>query len=825
MSSDDRALFSNFGKSFQEKIVQALLVDRQWASQFCEVVKPEYFEYAYLQKLVDKYLAYQKKYRDFPSLQLMIDIMKDEMKLGIDAVLKDQIIDCIKRIALNKEFGDLAYVKEKSLDFCKRMELKAALTKSVGLIEENNFESIVEIIKKAIMVGSDSAPGMDLANDVEARYTQNARKTIPTGIPELDEKRILNGGLGVGEIGTIVAPTGCHIKGTKILMYDGTLKKVENIIVGDQLMGPDSNPRKVLSLVRGNETMYKVIPTKGESFIVNENHILSLKRTNFGVKSRNIKQNGKIENISIKDYLTKSKNFKHITKLYRTNEINFQQKINDNSLLIPPYILGLLIGDGSLRKEMIEHTTMDKEIKNEIKNYALSIGMGISEHYKKENKAIGLYFTSNKKHNNILRNKLEKLKLLGKTSKDKFIPFEYKVSSMENRLELLAGLIDTDGSLNNNIFDFISKSKELANDVVFICRSLGLAAYVKECKKKCQTGTIGTYYRVCISGDTYKIPCRLDRKKASIRLQKKNVLMTGFKLEQLDKDDFYGFSLDGDHLYVMDNFTITHNCGKSQLLVHIGAQALLRGKNVLHFTFELSEIVTGIRYDSHLIDISSTDCPEHKVAIDEFYKKNKETLGTLKIKFYPTATITANQLRAYIEKAKLEGFTPDLVIVDYAGIMRSSEKYDLPRFEMKKVFEELRALGHEMNVPIWTASQSNKEGISSEVVDSANMAESYSQAHVADVIIGLSRRLQDKATGICKIYVAKNRAGMDGISFTGKIDTSKSKIRILTETDVNSADVSNDAIRSTVKTSVFQAYKNSSNNSQNVKDMPLEKIQ
>ena len=141
--AEENVLFSNFDKKFQEKIVQALLLDRQWAAQFCDVVKPEFFSTAYLQKLVDKYLSYYNKYKDFPSLNLMIDIMKEEMKSGIDAVLREQIIDCIKRISASQDLGDLAYVKEKALEYCKRMCLKSALIESVGLIDI--LSKVVEI--------------------------------------------------------------------------------------------------------------------------------------------------------------------------------------------------------------------------------------------------------------------------------------------------------------------------------------------------------------------------------------------------------------------------------------------------------------------------------------------------------------------------------------------------------------------------------------------------------------------------------------------------------------------------------------------------------
>jgi len=141
-------------------------------------------------------------------------------------------------------------------------------------------------------------------------------------------------------------------------------------------------------------------------------------------------------------------------------------------------------------------------------------------------------------------------------------------------------------------------------------------------------------------------------------------------------------------------------------------------------------------------------------------------------------------LRGHIEKLATQNFRPDVIIVDYAGIMRSSERYDLLRMELKKVMEELRQLATEIDVPCWTAIQSNKEGAQNDVVDLTNMAEGYGQAHVADFVVGLSRKSAQKANGFGNIFIAKNRAGVDGIKYQIHLDTAKSKLRILTDDEV-----------------------------------------
>lgn len=427
-----------FDRTFQEKIVHAMLHDKQWASQFNEVLDVEYFHHAHLKLIADHYLSYYKKYKEFPSNKILINMIKDELREGKDDELKDQVVQFLKRVKNNEELGDLPYVKEKALDFCRKSALQNALIKCAELVKSGqNYEKSIELVKDAVTAGNTNSPGIDLIDDVDARYSETFRKTIPTGIEELDQKKILNGGLGAGELGVVVAPT---------------------------------------------------------------------------------------------------------------------------------------------------------------------------------------------------------------------------------------------------------------------------------------------------------------------------------------------------------------SVGKSHLMIHFGASAIRNKKNVVHFTFELNERAVGIRYDSHLLQINSLECFEHLNQIKQFYKENKDSLGKLDVKYYPTSTVTINTLRSYIEKLSRKRFVPDMIVIDYAGIMRSTEKYELLRMELKKIMQELRQFSSEMDVPVWTAIQSNKEGANQETIELTNMAEAYGQAHEADFVLGLNRPNEKKATGYGNINVAKNRAGIDGIKFPIHLDTGTSTLRVIDENEAAQAD-------------------------------------
>ena len=365
----------------------------------------------------------------------------------------------------------------------------------------------------------------------------------------------------------ICAPVGCHSKGTKILMYDGSFKNVEDIKEYDVLIGPDSNPRNVKCLYSGESEMYEITPIKGKPFIVNEEHILSLVRTNgkYGPRG-DFKRWGEIVNISVKEYLNKSVDFKRNHKLYRSNALEF----SDSYDCIHAYILGLFLGDGCLTTSNgISFTTDNDSLESCVLEYAYKLGMNpTAAKDKRNNNVTNIRGFGGK--NGFFYQFFFGLGLMGKNSSNKFIPDIYKTASIETRKELLAGLLDTDGSLGSNCFDYISKSKQLAEDVVFIARSLGLAAYLKPSKKASQNGTVGDYFRVSISGDTDIIPTKVYNKIAAKRKQKKNVLRTGFSVTHVGKGEYYGFNIDGDNLYVMEDFFVTHNSGKTTLNTIVG---------------------------------------------------------------------------------------------------------------------------------------------------------------------------------------------------------------------------------------------------------------
>ena len=218
--------------------------------------------------------------------------------------------------------------------------------------------------------------------------------------------------------------------------------------------------------------------------------------------------------------------------------------------------------------------------------------------------------------------------------------------------------------------------------------------------------------------------------------------------------------------------------GKSMVLVHLGAQAVKAGLNVVHYTLELSHTTIGQRYDSCLTGVHLKDLFSLK---EQIYEKVKDIEGNVIIKEYPTKSANTNTIRAHLDKLKQQGIPIDMIIVDYGDLLkpltapRGSEK----RHDLESIYEELRATAQIYECPLWTASQTNRSGLNAELITMEAVSESFNKCFVADFIFSLSRTITDKAKNRGKIFVAKNRNGKDGVPYPIKMDTSNIKLEVL----------------------------------------------
>lgn len=408
--------------------------------------------------------------------------------------------------------------------------------------------------------------------------------------------------------------SGCHAAGTKIMMIDGSNKNVEDVVVGDVLMGDDSKPRNVLKLHRGESDMWRVVPVKGEPFVVNGDHTLSFKMTQTvymrpyseGVwdlcyhlydvnqvirgnrkKFRSLEEatkmrdfllsdeggavrSGDVVNVSVQNFVEKVKSYdRRLFNLYRPDFVDFKPKQFDERL--QPYVLGAWLGDGTTRWSQL--TSMDQPIVDRFcELLPQTVKVTVGKQTKGNAETYNVYKADGvggmKK--NDLAEGLQSYGLLG----NKHIPREYLCNTKEVRMQVLAGIIDTDGTYqkHTNQLTLTLKCEKLFDDTLALARSLGFACYKSKVKSMyCNNGKIGDYFEMHIVGPGIEeIPVQLDRKRPHAREKNKNVHLVGIRnIERVQDGNYYGFEVDANHLFLMGDYVVQSNSNSKSVSVNL----------------------------------------------------------------------------------------------------------------------------------------------------------------------------------------------------------------------------------------------------------------
>lgn len=382
----------------------------------------------------------------------------------------------------------------------------------------------------------------------------------------------LRGGFAEGhKCQMLYAPTGggkCLGKDTPVMLASGSIIPVQDVRIGDFLMGPDGSPREVLSVCSGREKLYKITPKKGDPYTVNASHILSLKKTSGTdglvlADGTRVKKTDDTVNVNVEVFLGSNATAKHCLKGWRSDAVEsfFRDKeLDEKARIAPPYILGAWLGDGSQGCAVI--TKPPCKMVDEWAKYGESMG------YKCRNQSPDGDCPSWRLTNgregvaNRVQDAFESIGVL----RNRRVPDAYKYGPIDVRLEVLAGLIDSDGYVSAHGVDWASKSERLATDFAFMCRSVGLACYLSRQKKTIKsTGFEGWYWRASVSGDLSTIPMR--DKIAQKRQQKKRHLVHSIEIEDIGEGEYYGFEIGGDKLFLLGDFTVTHNTEMAMALL------------------------------------------------------------------------------------------------------------------------------------------------------------------------------------------------------------------------------------------------------------------
>lgn len=629
-----------------------------------------------------------------------------------------------------------------------------------GITENNirrSYDSMNNLVSQAIKQ-------LEAIKDHEEGVTG-----IPSGFTDLDR---FTSGWHRSDLVILAARPGmgkCLGKDTKVVMYDGTLKKVQNIQVGDLLMGDDSTPRTVLSLARGRERMYWVRQNKGIDYRVNESHILSLKRS----RNEGKYKHGDVLNINVLKYLQQSPKFQSNYKGYKV-AIDFTEK----PLSITPYFLGLWLGDG--KTSSVQIFSIEPEVVEYLETYARELDLQLTAYEpidKCPSYAITKGYTGgNQSIDDSLQTDLKTLGVLN----NKHIPHQYLANSAKNRLELLAGLIDSDGYYDDkaHVYEIVQKNQSLNKQIKWLCDSLGFRTKLVEKKATIkQINFETTVYRLRIYGDINKIPVRIERKKARQRISKVDWKVTGINVEFDKVDDYYGFEIDGNHLFLLEDMTVTHNTSFALSVARNVAVDFNRGVAV--FSLEMSKLQLVNRLISAETGISGDKLKRGNLAPHEWVELTTKVdrLSEAPIFIDDTPAINIFELRAKCRRLKMQ-HDIQLIVIDYLQLMsgggtdkRSGGNREQ---EISMISRSLKSIAKELDVPVIALSQLSR-AVETRGGDKrpmlSDLRESGSIEQDADIVVFLYRPEyygfdQDDegnpTQGVGEIMISKHRNGPTG---------------------------------------------------------------
>lgn len=430
--------------------------------------------------------------------------------------------------------------------------------------------------------------------------------------------------------------TRCHSKNTKIRMFDGKLKNVQDIVVGDKIASQDGLSFNVVDEIHSGITdMYLIEQGKGISYNVTADHILCLKQNSpkpykkvlekkpygFGCKPTvfydRTYDKELIHYFTARQWSKVSGKIKKRFSGFKNTFLELPKKINK----IDSYYLGLWLGDGN-SNQGYTITTADDEIVNYLTEFSEFNGLVLEvENYRHSMR----HPVFNKQSD------LSKLFWDAKLINNKHIPEDYIYTSYEDRLKLLAGLIDSDGyQTGRHTLSITQKNKKIIEGIKEILDisgfySTGIRQETSKMKRKdgsiyqCEVYTIEFNHPNFKDLNKY---LKIDRKKIVKEGNKTfNIFQTKLKSTYAGKEEYYGFSLAGeDKLYKLEDGTITHNSSKTYSLLQLLIVKSLTEKNkrIIICRKTLPSLRRTILKDFNDI-LASYD-------LNKYYKKNMSTL-------------------------------------------------------------------------------------------------------------------------------------------------------------------------------------------------------
>ncbi|MBL7002849.1 MAG: replicative DNA helicase [Gammaproteobacteria bacterium] len=664
-------------------------------------------------------------------------------------------------IHVGTEISDSAFNTEgretaELLENAERQVFKIAEQRQRG---QGGFSTIKSLLARAV-------------DKIETLFEQEGSITgAATGFTDFDE---LTSGLQPADLIIVAGRPSmgkCFGKGTPILMSNGEVKVVEDIQVGDVLMGDDSTPRRVLSLARGRETMYWVRQINGLDYRVNESHILSLKCS----YSEDREKIGDLLNIPLSDYLNSAANFQSKYQGYKV-AIDFSEQ----ALAVCPYILGLWLGNEI--NTSVNIISADVEVVEYLREYTehLNSTCALANTKQGDDWCPIDNARSIKNINNHINSTLQRvLNELGLLN-NKHIPLSFLANSRLNRLKLLAGMNDSFGRYVNKqkMYVITLTNFALAKQIKFLCDSLGFrASLVENQLNSKQEDNRGIAYRVWFTGDVSDIPVRKERNKAAKWTGNRTWQQTGIRIEYDKVDDYYGFVCDGNRLFLLEDMTVVHN---TTIAMNMAENIAIKGdKPVAVFSMEMPGDSLAMRMMSSLGRIDQHKIRTGKLEDDEWPRLTSaiNLLAETKLFIDDTPALTPTEVRSRARRLAREHGQLGLIVLDYLQLMQSPTSGENRVQQISDISRGLKALAKELNVPVVALSQLNRnlEQRPNKRPMMSDLRESGAIEQDADLIVFVYRdevyNEDSPDKGIAEVIIGKQRNGPLGtvrLTFLGQ---------------------------------------------------------
>jgi replicative DNA helicase len=731
-----------------------------------DVIESIYFDNKYFKIILQMIKEYHKKYESTPNFDTLEQIIKSEVTQEMVAKI---VLDTLTQIK-EAPFEGTTFVQEKALKFCKQQELQKAMDKAQKIITQGDFESydkVEGLVRDALQVGEIDKGQTDIFSDLDTVLDEDYRHPIPMGIAGID--KLLKGGLAKGEIGVILAPTGVgkSCPNSEPLLTPKGWVKMGEIKLGDKVIGSDGKEQYVLGVYpQGVRPIYKVEFSDDTFVNCDEEHLWSVNTLNMRTAKTRVKGKGVYKpNYGYKVVKTSDmmndikKRGRYNYRLPVVSPVDFEKR----EVSIDPYLLGLLLGDGSICDSGIRISTKDDELFDSIKY--LDEHTSFNEYYRTETKSVkSINFKGE------IKKRLEVYDLLNKKSNNKFIPKDYLYNSLDVRVSVLQGLMDTDGYIDKKgTVQFTTVSKQLCDDVRELVLSLGgtarinskIPTYSYNGEKK--EGQLA--YTITMSFANNIIPFKLIRKVDRYYKRTKYVEQKYVKSITYSHDEEATCIKvsNPDELYVTRDYVLTHN---TTILSKISNTAFNLGYNVLQIFFEDNPKIIQRKHFTMWTGIEPDNLVKNKEEVMSKITEIKETMpNRLILKKLASDTMTMSQIKNQVRKMIADGIKIDMVLLDYIDcVLPESSSKDEWKAE-GSVMRGFEAMCHELNLVGWTATQGNRSSISSEVVTTDQMGGSIKKAQVGHVIISVAKTLQQKEMGLATIAITKSRLGQDGVVF------------------------------------------------------------